>query len=52
MDRLLELAIVGAWIWLSVLALTRAFSERRRWQARAQTPLCATQPARQCSVQV
>jgi len=32
MNTLLELAIVGAWVGVSVLALTRVFSERRRWE--------------------
>lgn len=32
MDNVLEFAIVGAWIWISVGAVTRAFNERRRWQ--------------------
>jgi len=32
MNTLLAILIVGAWSWVSVMALTRAFSERRRWQ--------------------
>jgi hypothetical protein len=32
MNTLLEFAIVGAWICVSVMALTRVFTERRRWQ--------------------
>ncbi len=32
MDTLLAFAIVGAWIGVSVMAVTRVFTERRRWQ--------------------
>jgi hypothetical protein len=32
MDKFLEFAIVGAWIWISVGAVSRVFNERRRWQ--------------------
>jgi hypothetical protein len=32
MNTFLEFAIVGAWVYVSVMALTRVFTERRRWQ--------------------
>ncbi len=32
MNTLFEFAIVAAWICVSVMALTRVFTERRRWQ--------------------
>lgn len=32
MNTLLEFAIVGAWASVSIMALTRVFSERRRWE--------------------
>jgi hypothetical protein len=32
MNTLLEFAIVGAWICVSVMALTRVVTERRRWE--------------------
>jgi hypothetical protein len=32
MDTFLEFAIVAAWAGVSVMALTRVFTERRRWQ--------------------
>jgi hypothetical protein len=32
MNTLLEFAIIGAWIGVSVMAVTRVFTERRRWE--------------------
>ena len=32
MNTLLEFAIIGAWISVSVMAVTRVFTERRRWE--------------------
>jgi hypothetical protein len=32
MSQFLEFAIVAAWIWVSVGAVARVISERRRWQ--------------------
>lgn len=32
MNTFLEFAIVAAWIWISVGAVTRVINERRRWQ--------------------
>lgn len=32
MDTFLEFAIISAWIGVSVMAVTRVFTERRRWQ--------------------
>jgi hypothetical protein len=37
MNTLLEFAIVGAWVSVSVMALTRVFTERRRWQRQMST---------------
>lgn len=34
MDTLIAFAIVGAWLGVSVMAVTRVFTERRRWQRR------------------
>ena len=31
MNTLLEIIIIGAWIAISVIALTRVVTERRRW---------------------
>jgi hypothetical protein len=31
MDGVLEVTVVGAWIWLTVASLVRVMSERRRW---------------------
>jgi len=38
MDTLLEFTIIGAWIGISVVALTRVFNERRRWQRQERRP--------------
>jgi hypothetical protein len=35
MNTLLEFAIVGSWVAVSVVALTRVFTERRRWDREA-----------------
>ena len=32
MNTFLEFAIIGAWISVSVMAVTRVFTERRRWE--------------------
>jgi hypothetical protein len=31
MDTILEIMIVGAWIWVTVVSLVTVMSERRRW---------------------
>jgi hypothetical protein len=31
MDTIFEIAIVGAWIWVTVLSVVQVVSERRRW---------------------
>jgi hypothetical protein len=32
MDAIFGVAIVGAWIWITVVSLVRIASERRRWR--------------------
>ena len=44
MNTFIEFAIVGAWIGVSAMALTRVFTERRRWQRQisAADAMCMT----------